>query len=394
MQRRYDLDWLRVLAFALLIFYHAGMMYVPWHWHITSNYQSEALELAMRLVNPWRLPLLFFISGCALFFARERYAKCRLLRLRSERLLVPLVFGILVIVPPQLFFEMRQGGEVTGSYWDFWWAYLQPNHPLFNEHRTPLFGQMTWNHLWFIPYLWCYSVMLLGLNNWLRPLFKLINSLRLRWILLAPALLFAAYGFWLRPHYPSSHALLDDWYNHSVYFTVFVLGYGFASCDQLWQKIRNQHWPLLGLAMVCYGVLMWEHSLPEDTGLGEAIEYWGDILFDGLYYLNLWCWILALCALAMRFLNRDSAALHYANGAVYPYYILHQSLTVSLGYGLVALNMNPWLEPTSIILLTFLGCALGYEIIRRVRSLRWLFGLAPLPSRDNKEPRQELSGSA
>ncbi|BFM10512.1 acyltransferase family protein [Simiduia litorea] len=377
MERRYDLDWLRVLAFALLIFYHTGMMYVSWDWHISSEFQSESLKLAMLLVNPWRLPLLFFISGCALYFAQQRYPLSRLLNLRSQRLLIPLVFGILVIVPPQLFFEMRQAGEATGHYGQFWQAYLTPNDPLFSRHRTPLFGQMTWNHLWFIPYLWCYSVLILGLRQLLILPSKWLGQLPLALLLLIPGSLLACYGFWLRPQFPSTHALLGDWYNHATYLTVFALGYGFAACDAVWLKLKGKHWPLLIMALSGYAILMWEDSLPENTGLGETVEYWGDIVFTWFYYCTLWCWILALCALAMRFLNHNSRALRYANGAVYPYYILHQTITVSIGYYLVEAQWGPIMEPLGVLAITFLGCAVGYEIIARIHLLRWLFGLAP-----------------
>ncbi|MDN3638632.1 acyltransferase family protein [Simiduia curdlanivorans] len=394
MQRRYDLDWLRVIAFSLLILYHTGMMYVSWDWHITSAYQSESLKWLMQWVNPWRLSLLFFISGCALYFALQRYRSGVLLRLRTERLLIPLVFGILVIVPPQLFFEMRQAGESTGNYWQFWLAYLTPDHPLFSQHRTPLFGQMTWNHLWFIPYLWCYSVLMLLAQRLVAPLIRGLRYLTLPTLVLLPAGLLTLYGMVLKPYYPESHALFNDWYNHALYFTVFLLGYIFAGSDHVWQQLKNKQVPLLALAFCCYGLLMWARSLPDDLVLSPAEEFWGGHVFLGIELLNIWCWILALCSLAQRYANHNSRVLKYANTAVYPYYILHQTLTVSFGYGIVALNLKPWLEPTSIVVLTFLGCILGYEIIRRQRTLRWLFGLAPLPTSAPKIPNQVLSGSA
>ena len=60
--RRHDLDWLRVGAFGFLIFYHIGMFYVTWDWHVKSPYAGPGLEPAMGLVNPWRLALLFFMD--------------------------------------------------------------------------------------------------------------------------------------------------------------------------------------------------------------------------------------------------------------------------------------------------------------------------------------------
>ena len=64
--RRYDLDWLRITAFGLLIGYHVGMLYVPWAFHVKSEYRGGPGLVALMLAsNPWRLPLLFVISGAA-----------------------------------------------------------------------------------------------------------------------------------------------------------------------------------------------------------------------------------------------------------------------------------------------------------------------------------------
>lgn len=374
--RRYDLDWLRSLAFLLLILYHCGMMYVSWDWHITSQYQSESLKLLMLLVNQWRLPLLFFIAGAALYFALGRLSSPRLLTLRSVRLGVPLVLGILVIVPPQLFFEMRQAGEPTGGYLNFWLAYLTPNHPLFELHRTPLFGQMTWNHLWFLPYLWCYSVVLLLIAPGLKRLLPLLPE-GLRFWFWVPWLLLATVYWLLRDDFPTTHALLDDWFNHGISLSVFVLGYVMAAKRRLWRTLRVHCFDFLVAAMFSYALLVAMYSLPGDTGMGAQVEYWGDKCVRALQALNLWLWILALCGLAHRFLSRDSALRRYSTEAVYPWYLLHQTITVCVGFYVSQWQWGPLWEPLAVVSATVIGCALGFELIRRHNGLRWLFGLAP-----------------
>ena len=72
-ERYYDLDWLRVLAFGSLTFYHIGMFYVTWDWHIKSVHSNSAPESWMILINPWRLSLLFLISGMALRFMIDNH---------------------------------------------------------------------------------------------------------------------------------------------------------------------------------------------------------------------------------------------------------------------------------------------------------------------------------
>ena len=106
--RRYDLDWLRIIAFGLLILYHVGMFYVTWGWHVKSTYASPSVEPLMRLVNPWRLALLFFISGIAIRFATDKANSIgRFALSRVARLGLPLLFGIYVWVMPQAYYQVR-----------------------------------------------------------------------------------------------------------------------------------------------------------------------------------------------------------------------------------------------------------------------------------------------
>ena len=119
------LDWLRVLAFGLLILYHVCMFYVAdWGWHIKSAYQAEWLQLPMRLVNQWRMPLLFIISGLAMSFVIDRYSPGRLAARRIWRLLLPLVFGMAFIVAPQCYYEALSKGIIEPGFGQFMLQYL------------------------------------------------------------------------------------------------------------------------------------------------------------------------------------------------------------------------------------------------------------------------------
>ena len=124
--RRFDLDWLRIIAFGLLIFYHVGMFYVTWGWHVKSVYSSPLAEPLMSMVNPWRLALLFFISGVAIRFATDKAASLgRFARSRLARLGLPVLFGIYVWVMPQAYYQVRQSGEFSGSILAFYPDYVK-----------------------------------------------------------------------------------------------------------------------------------------------------------------------------------------------------------------------------------------------------------------------------
>ena len=102
-QRRYELDWLRVIAFGLLIYFHAAIVFVPNGLPLIQNADvSPVLHAFVAFLQEFRLGLLFLISGCGVYFATGRGSRSpqAFFRERSMRLLVPLLVGILIIVPP------------------------------------------------------------------------------------------------------------------------------------------------------------------------------------------------------------------------------------------------------------------------------------------------------
>ena len=174
MTRHYGMDWLRIGAFALLILYHIGMVFVPWNFHVKSLHVEDWVRLPMLASNAWRLTLLFVVSGYASRALLNRSSSTAgFFANRCNRLLVPLVFGIAVIVPPQPWVELVTKHAYTGSYLTFW------SHDYFRFGKLAGLTLPTWNHLWFVVYLWAYTTTLtLGLivvrGNWLQRAFDWI----------------------------------------------------------------------------------------------------------------------------------------------------------------------------------------------------------------------------
>lgn len=226
--RRLDLDWIRIAAFLLLIAYHVGMYYVSWDWHVKSPAASPAIEPLMLLVNPWRLGVLFLVSGAATAFIVAKLAPGALARSRSWRLLVPLVFSMVVIVVPQSYFEVVEKGGYTGSFWEFWGRYLRADRTFCRG--TDCLVVPTWNHMWFVAYLWVYTMVLAAVLAW-KPGFREraergLEAALAGWrLLVVPALVLAVIRIALVGRFGSTHALVDDWYNHAQYFTVFAFGF-------------------------------------------------------------------------------------------------------------------------------------------------------------------------
>ncbi len=381
--RRYDLDALRTIAFGLLILYHVGMYYVAdWGWHIKSSQPSTGLQNLMLLTNPWRMSLLFFVSGAALYFASRKIGPLALLRLRNRRLLLPLLFSMAVIVPPQLYVELRVSESVAPGYLDFYMMYLDAGTERYPQHQHSPLGLWTWNHLWFLAYLWVYTLLFVALKPLLdrgASRFRLASPGWI-WILLVPVVLLTANRLALADAYPPNNSLFGDWYNHVRYLLFLFGGYLIADCTAFWARISGNAWRLLPAAGVAYlGVLAIFHDyLP--PGLGWLDEEQQLLLARVLVSVDQWLWVLAVLALGHRYLNRPSPILRYMNEAILPWYILHQTLIVVAAYLLVSLALPRGLEASLLVAVTVLGCAVGYELVKRFRVTRLLFGLKPGPA--------------
>ncbi|QMW24293.1 acyltransferase family protein [Sandaracinobacteroides saxicola] len=213
------MDWLRIGAFALLILYHCGMYYVTWDWHIKSPAASTAAEPLMLLVNPWRLGLLFVISGIATRFMADRLAPAQLMVRRFHRLFWPLFFGMLVVVPPQTYYQLLDLAGPAATQ-DFWWRYVTGSGDWCRAGQclvTP-----TWNHLWFVAYLLVYTLLLAAMLR-LMPTFaaRLAFVTRPALFLLLPLPWLVFTRVVLKPAFGETHALFDDVYGHAAYGWAF-----------------------------------------------------------------------------------------------------------------------------------------------------------------------------
>jgi glucan biosynthesis protein C len=377
--RLYFLDWVRILAFLVLILYHVGMYYVSWDWHVKSPYASDAIEPLMMLSSPWRLSLLFLISGVAASFMLAKVGAASFMRQRSVRLLVPLVFGMFVIVPPQAYFEVVEKVAYQGGYGEFMRLYVTGYGDFCRG--TDCLDMPTWNHLWFVAYLWVYTLALGAIVIALGPRFdtaarKVVSMLAGWKLIVLPVAVLGLARIALLSHFPTTHGLVDDWYNHATYLPLFILGAMLGRSGAAWQRFDEARWTALGLAFACWGALIVFFSLPESLTLHPDIHSWR-MLMRVVYMLCAWSAIVAVCGFAHRHLNRDNASRAYLTEAVFPVYILHQTLIVSIAHLIKPAKVAPAPEGLILIVLTLTISFGVFELVRRVRVLRPLFGLGP-----------------
>ena len=384
--RRHDIDALRVCVFGLLILFHVGMFYSPWGWHVKSEYIASWLELPMTLSHQWRMQLVFLVSGLALNFLRRRTGDGQLARSRLSRLGIPLLFGMAVIIPPQAYLEALGNGATEPGYLAFLWRYFT-----FQPWPEGAFAGwqlgITWNHLWYLPYLLAYTLVAIPLMRFVdgpgAGLRRRFQALRGSWIVALPLVPLMASGLLIYPHFPyMNYSLVGDWYAHSQYFTFFFIGYLIGTDAGLWGELARLRRRALALALASFATFLFLARILPDNPTGT--QQFAMLLVT---YLNRWIWIVTVLGFAHQYLNRPFPWLGYANEAVYPWYVLHQTITVVTGYWLSQQALGPVAEPALVVAATIGGCAVLHEfVIRRNRVLRPLFGMKALPTRPACDP--------
>ena len=369
--RRAEFDWLRVLALAMLMVFHSAMGFSTWPWHVSDPHRSMVLDTFLDFLLRWRVALVFIVSGAALMLALGRHPPPAVLLERLRRLGIPLLFGMLVVVPPQVYLERVQRGQFRGSYLEFLPRLADGIYPA---------GNLSWHHLWFMPYVLALTAILLPLFLWARsaatrrrldPLVQAAAERHLHWLLLLPL---AVIQWLLRLQGGDDHTFLTDGHGWLEFAVLMLLGGVLAQWRQVLTAIQNERYILLVVGIAAYVSLrgLWP-SIGEDPTPLSASEA---VAWSTLSALNLMSWTLAALAFLTRWFRTGSPILTYFTEAALPVYILHQTLIV---YAVVHLRGVSWPLGLKIgFTLCFavtISLALYEVVIRRSKWLRPLFGV-------------------
>ncbi|CAN5496175.1 hypothetical protein BH11BAC5_BH11BAC5_22480 [soil metagenome] len=372
-ERKYYVDWIRVLAFMLLIFFHCAMPFVSFNWEIKNQATSAGLTRLIFWLHQWRLPLLFFISGVGIHFSLGKRSVISFAGERVVRLFIPLLFAMFFTIPLQVYFEKLQQGKITGSYANFYptvWNFIP-----YPE------GSLSWSHMWFVVYLFVFCLLLL-------PVFALFKIKALRKlkeklgnVLSHPLLLFllvvplAVYYFKFFIKYPEQGSLVDDWFVFIFSITLLLYGYLLGGNERVWRSCEKNRFYFLGMAAACITVLFykywWNNQVPKVQD--EELYTYGV-----LNAMHIWLLILAILGFAKRHLNFTNRFLRYTTQAVYPFYILHQTLIVAFGYYVVQWQLPVVLKLIILVVGCFASLLLLYHwVIKPFVITRVLYGLKP-----------------
>lgn len=357
--RYHFLDWLRVIAITVLLFYHTGMLFVGWNFHIQNAEVIEGLQRPMDISHRLRMPLLFVIAGAGLWFATRRRTHGAVMRERTRRLLVPLLLGMLIIVPPQIYVERLFKDQWQGGYLSFFIERVLQFEPY------PA-GDFSWHHLWFILYLYLYVPLLLLLL----VLLERVRTLTPGPWLYALALPLGLNEALLKPLFPVSHALVNDWYCFTHYLLLTGYGLLLGSMQGTWDWLARNRTRGLMTSMLVTGTVL--------TLLEMGIVQRDTPADSMLANLFTWCWLLTFLGYGRRYLSSDTSVLRWAREAAYPIYIVHQTVMLLAAYWVIAQPHDPWSKFAIILIATIGFSVVLYEIGRRFAVTRLLLGMKPM----------------
>ena len=376
--RQTYLDWLRILSIVGVLFFHSAMPYVSENdWHIKNQETSNLLMESNLFLHLFRMPLLFFISGTVSYYMMQRRSGWSFIGLRFRRLFVPLLFGMLVIVPPQIYIERLTQGY-HGSFWQF--------YPKVFEFVPYPKGNFSWHHLWFILYLFIYDLLFAPFFAWVasprsdRFKEKLSVLAKGKWIYIL-ALPSVAWYAALSSRFPETNNLVQD-FCYFFYWLFFLLaGFICVAQPRLVESLqRNRRFALtIGfISLVLLDFMRWTHLEPDYYSDPQTKWYLHNII-KILMPMVAWGWVLALVGYGKQYLNRPHKVLGYLNEAVYPFYILHQTVIVLICYPIVQTQhesiLSKYIYTVGITL--FLTMGLYHLLIRPYAMMRYLFGMKP-----------------
>jgi len=358
------IDWLRILAVLLLIPFHTARLFDIWEPNYVKNaVLSPLLSYQNMFFGTWHMPLLFLLAGASTWYALDLRGGRGYLRERFTRLFIPLVFGVLVIVPPQAYLARLQHSGYTGSYLHFLADYF-----IIRGDLTGYTGLFTPAHLWFILYLYVFSVVTL-------PLFLRGDkgSRSIGWLAQScekPGVVF----LWAVPL--GFTGLMPDisGKNPFYYWVLFFYGYLLVA-DVRFHKVieRNRFLALvLGLLTMTVAMTLWvlRMHFPE-----KSVQ---DVLFHSLRTFNTWFWLIALLGYGRKYLNWSNRLKRYANEAAYPFYILHQTVIMFVGYYVVQWDAGVPIKYGFTMAASLALTLALYEIcVKRISIMRFFFGMKP-----------------
>lgn len=392
--RCYYLDWLRVIAMLLVFCFHVGRVYDVPDWQIKNPQGSIGMTVFTGFVIQWLMPLFFLLAGASSYLALRYKSKTCYIKERFQRLIIPFIFGLFILIPPQEYIQKLNEAKYNGSFINFYPHFLDGMRPVFNLQWFFAYS----HNLWFLGFLFIFSLLALPILFFVRKKSSLnfvlgVNSVCQKkggiFLFILPI---AIIQVSLRARF----AQYLDWADFFFWFAFFLYGFLIQSDKNYKTAIVCNGFTAMLLGIVCSGILVlllakgyietWELT-PEYT-LSFA-------LYQILRTINTWSWIVFLLSMSIKYMSKPNRLLKYANEAALPFYMIHQTVLFIAAFFIIQLHLSIILKFLLTFVLTFLFTTSIYEMfVRRFHVARFIFGLKRLEGkRSNSSVGNNLSTS-
>jgi hypothetical protein len=382
--RCYELDWLRVIAVLVLVFFHSSEIFNKGWFHIKNDETSLIFDLLSSYIYIWHMPLFFLVAGASTWFALENRTGKEYVNERIHRLLIPLIFGILLLIPPQSYYENVQKISYSGTFLEFYPHFFEGIYPKGNLH---------WGHLWFLFYLFVFSLVSLKLflnlkaeasKQYISTFAKHFSKGRSIFLLAVPLAVIEIALRWL---FSGFQTFVTDWANVLHYLLLFIYGFLLYSDQRFKGAISiNMKLSLMFAIPLSIGYIIIV-QLAEFAFSGFMANPTSSYLLKHpetvVYYILMlvfktvaeWFWLIAFLGYSQKYLSGKIKIIRYPSEIAYPFYIFHQTVIITIGFYIVQFHVSIWLKYfiicISTILITYLCC----ELAKSNKISRFIFGM-------------------
>jgi peptidoglycan/LPS O-acetylase OafA/YrhL len=380
--RLHYIDWLRVLATLGVFLYHAARPFDIQDWMLKNEERSALVTVVFVIfLGSWGMPLFFLMAGAGSQFALRRRTGRQFASERVKRLVIPFIVGSVLLTSFQVYIEWVHHGWHEGPFLTFIPAFIESlPGPALSELLRPTVFEAYGIHLWFLGYLFSYSLIALPLFLWLK---NATGKRFISWLaalnerrggILLFILPIVLVRFILHPLYPA----YTDWSDFIYYMMFFIYGYLLYADERFMQVMRRDRLLILTIGILTtVGILV-------AVAAGVALEWYsnsavlGFYLTWGLVSVNAWCWVLMALYAGMRILDFRNKFLEYGQEAILPFYVFHQPVIFAIAFYVVQWDAGITLKLAVVLLGSFI-ITLGLHefIVKRLKPLRALFGMKP-----------------
>lgn len=351
--RKNYFDNLRWICILFLFPYHTFMIYNTFGESFYVKGADVQITTDFMIATwPWFMPLLFLIAGASSAYSLKKRTVAEYIKERVFKLLIPFLFGVLLLTPIQTYFAEIFHNDYTGNYFEQYILYFTKSTDLSGYH-----GGFAVAHLWFVLYLFIISIVALPImSGYAKSPKKLpVDKIPL------PALLLLSF-------IPAFSQTILNFSGKSVgeYLTYFLFGYFFISSDTLQEKIQKNRLSLLGASILCMLTYFF---------IGAEIENFSKILYECLESFYAWISILAILGMGKQYLDFSNRTTEYLSKASFPAYIFHQQWIVVIAYFTLSRIQSISFQMIIIIIFSSIFTFFNYEIFKRLSVTRFMFGM-------------------